>query len=79
VRRHLLIILLDEARIDVVVGNRRSKKKRKVFIILFFSFSGEKGTPSLCVNTVKNFSMITRLVSEETVQFIMKKTNDELL
>jgi hypothetical protein len=63
--------LIDEARIDVVIGATEELKERCSLFLL--SFTGEKGTP-LCVHVVKNFFMITQLFGGNSVQFIMKNT-----
>lgn len=66
--------LIDEARIDVVVGATEDIKKKGVHYFCFSPFTGEKGTPSLCVNTVKNFFYDNSGgFGGNTVQFIMKK------
>jgi hypothetical protein len=46
--------LIDEARIDVVIGATEVKKKKGVHYFCFLSFTGEKEL-LLCVHVVKNF------------------------
>jgi hypothetical protein len=55
--------LIDEARIDVVIGaTEELKKKGSLFLLL----PGEKGTPSLCA-CCKELFLITQLVENRAV------------
>ena len=66
--------LIDEARIDIVIGATEELKKKGVHYFCFSPFTGEKGTPSLCVHVVKNFFYDNSAgFGGNTVQFIMKK------
>lgn len=66
--------LIDEARIDVVIGATEELKKKGVHYFCFSPFTGEKGTPSLCVHVVKNFFYDNSAgFGGNAVQFIMKK------
>jgi DNA primase len=66
--------LIDEARIDVVVGASETLKKKGIHQFCFSPFTGEKGTPSLCCNTIKNFFYDNSAgFGGNTIQFIMKK------
>jgi DNA primase len=66
--------LIDEARIDVVIGATETIKKKGMHYFCYSPFSGEKGTPSLCLNVVKNFFYDNSAgFGGNSVQFIMKK------
>lgn len=66
--------LIDEARIDVVIGATETLKKKGIHQFCFSPFTGEKGTPSLCVHTVKNFFYDNSAgFGGNSIQFVMKK------
>jgi len=66
--------LIDEARIDIVIGATETIKKKGIHYFCFSPFTGETGTPSLCIHVVKNFFYDNSAgFGGNSVQFIMKK------
>jgi len=69
--------VLDEARIyDVVYNSQQDLKKKGTHFFCLSPFSGETGTPSFCVNTVKNnYFDYSSGFGGNAINFLMRRYN----
>ena len=76
IKQESIRIVLDEARIFDVVSASETLKKQGSHYFCLSPFSGESGTPSFCVNTVKNnFFDYSSGFGGNAVSFLMKRHN----
>lgn len=74
IKQESIRLVLDEARIYDVVSASETLKKQGTHYFCLSPFSGESGTPSFCVNTVKNnFFDYSSGFGGNAVSFLMKR------
>lgn len=76
IKQESIRLVLDEARIFDVVSASETLKKQGTHYFCLSPFSGETGTPSFCVNTIKNkFVDYSAGFGGSAVSFLMKRHN----